>query len=156
MSTNDNKHCCICHESFDEYDFICLVCNEGIICDDCTYDCFPPKGLEDEIEEIEKCPICRTLHYRRHYYCVINNLLHSQIWPDMFGYYLEDENSKALSVARRNYLGEDRYDYLKVEISASGRINICNIDFSIDIEIKCKEMYEAFYKEIDDYWSEYI
>jgi len=69
---------------------------------------------------------------------------------------LEDENSKALSVARRNYLGEDRYDYLKVEISARGSINIRNIDFSIYIEIECKEMYEAYNKEIDDYWSEFI
>ena len=142
MNTNDNKHCCICLESFDKYDFICQSCNEGVICDDCTYE------LGDDIEEIEKCPICRTLNYRHHYKCVINNLLYSQILPDIGLCYLQDENSKALSVARRNNIGEEEYDYLKVEIYESGRINIFNIDYSIEINIESEEMYERYLPEL--------
>ena len=148
MNTINNKHCCICLESFEHkpyqaFNFACQICNEGIICTSCLRNLFRQKRWKEIewFEEIEKCPICRISNYKYHFDIIMDKFL-DQVEN------IDDNDNSALNIARKTLHGEDVYNYLEVQIFEYGLANITNMDSSINIEIRSEEMYNRYLKEL--------
>ena len=139
MNTNDNKHCCICLESFEHkshytFNFICKVCNEGTMCDECSDEM---KG--QTCGGVIECPICRSENWK------------FQFSSDVMEFYLCDHvnldggsechRNPALNFMRKAYHGEEKYNHIDVYIRRSYKdeckfeVELRNLDDSIYLKI---------------------
>jgi hypothetical protein len=88
--------------------FRCYTCNEGYVCKSCIWK-FDECGsifIDDkkEIEEIIKCPCCRTLNWKYHYNQFVNIILEYDLYDNTpFFEELSDKCSPAVELFLKNY-----------------------------------------------------
>ena len=128
MNTNNNKHCCICLESFEHkshyiFNFICQVCNEGTICNKCLC------KLERQGDEyVKKCPTCREVNWKYQFNVILHYYLYDEV--QMNGGF-ECQRIPALNFMRKVYYGEEEYNHIDVDMhvrKGTLHVEIRNID----------------------------
>ncbi len=128
MNTNNNKHCCICLESFEHkshetYNFICQVCNEGTMCNECIC------KLESQGDKyVKKCPICREVNWKFQFTVLLHRYLCDEV--EMDGGF-ECQIIPALNFMRKVYYGEEEYNHIGVNMhvrKGTLHVAIMNID----------------------------
>ena len=136
MNTNDNKHCCVCFESFEHkshatYAFICQVCNEGTMCDECSAD------MRNQDDKNIKCPICRTSNWKFLHRTML--AYYTMLEVELDGEIEFIEKSPAFTHMRKVYYGEEEYNHLNVDMHVKKGI----------LQVEIRNIDDACYMEFD-------